>query len=615
MPSAYKYRQLNEALYAIRLIHLVQAQHGEIQCRIELASLDSPPPYKALSYTWGSERLPRRILVDGSWLAVTENLYIALIHLRQRTQDLPLWVDAICIDQKDKEEKSWQVRQMRRVYEEAREVLIWLGPSHHDSNLAMSKIEDAGRLALRSGLSIIQERDQLKWTTILRENRWMEAPLQRLLDKLEFGDSQSAFPVDALMALFSRPWWSRVWVVQEIAVSRGAQFRCGDYIVPADFFCAGMNLMGLKRVSIITRNTRTPIGWVTLSSLESRIIYKDYDRRPFQMVQMWKNPGRQPLLSLLKLISQCPKGMKAALEAYDPSDKVYACLGLSNDSSTLGISANYKVPAKLLYTRVAEALIRRCVQSRVCIDFYGLCQQPKNLAGLPSWVPDWSSPLITTIRADYMPPFSACGNTAPEAEFTDRFGTQVLSMPGVVVDSVLAVGSPFRPIDGRPIAATRAFLQEFIRLTAKGGDIYSDDEQIEALWRTPITDMERDGDHWRRARESTIRTYEAILKGDETAVWLNEETQSYHSRSTMALERRPFVTRKGYLGLGPTTTQSGNVVAVLRGTEIPIMVRQRRASKDEVYGYLVGECYVHGIMDGECFFPRSSFSLASIHLL
>jgi hypothetical protein len=96
--------------------------------------------YTALSYTWGRPTAEKPIIIDDCLHYVTDNLEIALQSLRMENEDLVLWIDAICINQKDIAERNKHVKVMKEVYEQAKSVLIWLGPSADDSHLAMQTI-------------------------------------------------------------------------------------------------------------------------------------------------------------------------------------------------------------------------------------------------------------------------------------------------------------------------------------------------------------------------------------------------------------------------------------------------------------------------------------------
>jgi hypothetical protein len=94
-------------------------------------------PYEALSYTWGSIERTSEITTNDYTLAVTENLHHALRYLRYEDKDRILWIDLICINQDNFQERGHQVAQMKDIYKEAEQVLIWLGLPTYDTNLSM----------------------------------------------------------------------------------------------------------------------------------------------------------------------------------------------------------------------------------------------------------------------------------------------------------------------------------------------------------------------------------------------------------------------------------------------------------------------------------------------
>ncbi|KIM99723.1 hypothetical protein OIDMADRAFT_19757 [Oidiodendron maius Zn] len=93
----------------IRLLTILPSKTSDICCSVAVQSLDKQIPYIALSYVWGDSTSQRRITCDGRALEVTENLYHAIQHLKQKQITEPLWIDAICINQRDNREKICQV--------------------------------------------------------------------------------------------------------------------------------------------------------------------------------------------------------------------------------------------------------------------------------------------------------------------------------------------------------------------------------------------------------------------------------------------------------------------------------------------------------------------------
>ena len=132
--TEYLYQQLDDEEFHIRILDLLPSRDrcAPLHCSLRETRLaqsgDEPGSYEALSYVWGSSKVLRLMFVHGHVFRITANLDTALRHLRHETQVRSLWIDAICINQKDNKEKSSQVNQMRHVYAKASRVLVWLGP-------------------------------------------------------------------------------------------------------------------------------------------------------------------------------------------------------------------------------------------------------------------------------------------------------------------------------------------------------------------------------------------------------------------------------------------------------------------------------------------------------
>jgi len=122
----------------IRLLELLPGQMGDqLDCRLRVCSLVHAPSYEALSYCWGNSSTLLPVTVDENTLLVTENLRAALRHLRRSAAPRRLWIDAICINQADVEERSAQVAIMAEIYRNAAQTVIWLGLSEHWSHQAL----------------------------------------------------------------------------------------------------------------------------------------------------------------------------------------------------------------------------------------------------------------------------------------------------------------------------------------------------------------------------------------------------------------------------------------------------------------------------------------------
>ncbi len=135
---------------SIRLLRLLphEDENAPIRCELFDYSLRSSGRrihlYDALSYVWGDTNNPRSIYIGEYDMPVTKNLYAALSHLRNFSIERVLWVDAICINQKNNEEKGQQIQLMAKIYSQANRVLVWLGEAADNSGQALEKIRAAG---------------------------------------------------------------------------------------------------------------------------------------------------------------------------------------------------------------------------------------------------------------------------------------------------------------------------------------------------------------------------------------------------------------------------------------------------------------------------------------
>jgi hypothetical protein len=191
-----------------------------------MTKLGDVPEYFALSCCWGDQTNPICIKLDRHLFPVGVNLYLALRRPRDKSEPEIYWVDAICIDQANTQARGHQVSMMRAIYESARGVVVWLGEEACGSALGMDLI------------------------------RIWAVPQQILVDYLNsfLSEHPAAFKRcswEAMEALFDRPWWDRVWVYQEIMVSRDAFFVCGQDILDwKDFLYAILNCKYLSQPDI-----------------------------------------------------------------------------------------------------------------------------------------------------------------------------------------------------------------------------------------------------------------------------------------------------------------------------------------------------------------------------
>jgi hypothetical protein len=241
-PRTFKHEPLDYGTDSIRLIEVLPGQEdGVMKYQIRHATI-STAAYRCLSYTWHPRYPLHEIEIDGCLMSVGDNLYQFLLTYRKYQQEhrvwpnqphedyrgsLPLWIDALCIDQSNITERNHQVWQMGSIYKTAKQVLIWLGTLGAEMQsflgemdmLARSKfIESLDALSKELRKSVksedsiysVEEREIFK-----TEYSTMEIK-QQIADKLEQWPSALQLLSEQYGIFQALPYWRRVWIAQEI---------------------------------------------------------------------------------------------------------------------------------------------------------------------------------------------------------------------------------------------------------------------------------------------------------------------------------------------------------------------------------------------------------------
>ncbi|KAF2026159.1 hypothetical protein EK21DRAFT_33687, partial [Setomelanomma holmii] len=266
------------------------------------------PPYAALSYVWGDPKELMPIVVNGHTLKIGMSLYQALTHLRVvLPASTLLWVDAISINQNDIQERNDQVKQMREVYSEASEVLIWLGPSFQGSD------------------------------ELLRYIREHES---RCFERMASGQGCVAPPYhelrNAMQTLVRLPYWERYWIIQEFVVARHARFVCGSETIRRD------QLLG-----VLYEYVNTSSGHFLQTPLH--ISPRDHWKvGRIEKIAAWQESS----VHLAEALERTHTS-----EATDPRDKVFSLLGLVTEGAGRDVVVDYAHAPCIVYCIAIEAMM------------------------------------------------------------------------------------------------------------------------------------------------------------------------------------------------------------------------------------------------------------------
>jgi hypothetical protein len=244
---AYVYQPLEEPDKSIRLLRILSLT-PRITCAFKIAYFKDSPVFSALSYVWGDATITEPVVIEGKTLHITINLAGAIrdVHRQWSTgellapgEDQWLWADALCINQKDIQEKNHQVPLMEKVYPNAHHVFAWLGGEEAEQ---ASRAVDAYHIILEAirqlpGYDFI--RDRAKNSSINGvpiEDALAEvgdAFLDRITDCTWLNEHYNA-QSDQIKTLFdaahlfSLSYWTRLWILQEIVLARDAVLLCGS---------------------------------------------------------------------------------------------------------------------------------------------------------------------------------------------------------------------------------------------------------------------------------------------------------------------------------------------------------------------------------------------------
>ncbi|KAH7088261.1 heterokaryon incompatibility protein-domain-containing protein [Paraphoma chrysanthemicola] len=584
----YQYSALPNNSRFVRVLCLERPRHvaGWRKALIPCASviylpLPTENTISALSYVWGKPEKTHPIILDGCVFWVTENLFAALERLQEQDRILLLWVDAVCINQADLKEKSAQVQQMGKIYRMAKLVLGWIGPATDGSEVAMKALAYIGKAC-----------DDMPDGPCLEERR-------QLFEEVLPEDSSSpgkAFPTAQVMAIFNRPWWTRIWIVQEVNLAENTYVICGSSsITYRHIRLAFTALMELPMINARFNNVlHSRIKGIAIQSCKPRLIESSMD-----------GIASDPIPLATRLIRATGFG------ATKPVDHIFALIGLTSDMKELGIVADYNKTCSQVYTKVAAALLHR----QGNLQILARSRNPKLESGLPSWVPDWSQPPPIMIWTPQFPVYSA-GKCSLKQKI--RVTGNKLTIRGIIAGRVEKVGCSWDFLSAVDVKDGPKTMQGILNNVRDFVDAHcfaytTPEEKEDAMWRAPIVDTEfgvfgENGRYNRRATEPMHRAFRSLRQPSELSdPSLEEFKHRYFTAAPILRNRQFFATSNGYLGNGPSDMRTGDLVCVLINGDVPFVVRQvedqsgpkwLRKWQNMEY-HLIGECYVHKMMDGE----------------
>jgi hypothetical protein len=551
--------------------------------------------------------------VEGKSFYTSPNLHSALRHLRQQSSTNIFWIDALCIDQNNDREKNEQVIRMAEIYQNAQNVVVWLGEKDSDSDIAMDFVP------------------KLLDPSFLSDDNW---------------PSTYARGFYALARLLERPWFSRIWVLQEVAYKMDIGLNCGDHEV---------HFMDLVDACNIVKSKLNTIK----RSLQNTLLYDSYGHllhnfqdssaaRLFDLLRnvfIRSNDGKviERRLSLESLVCDL-----APFQATDPRDSIFALLGLAKDADIPFVfQPDYCKSVLDVYSQFTSA----CARASGSLDI--ICRpwaprkktvwqdnfvDPELRFQAPSWIPvrgdlpygDPKYQIKKRVNADILVGSARkrIYNTHNGIHAQVRFGVDDLT--GASDGSMNVKGLILCRISELSNRMPDGFILKDA-LDMIGGITRDERGNLEAMedsvWRTLCANRDENGDPppsvYRIAALHLLHTSQSICSID-TEEMLEVDTPEYQKEFLKRVQaatwnRRVFraqesntenSTQGGLIGLVPRGSQNGDHICVLFGVSVPVVLRRHQRDTTSCW-QLVGEAYVDGRMDGEELCSLSKEDLAS----
>ena len=546
--------------------------HDEISYKLHEADWDKPPKYDALSYTWGDPHKKVSTLCDGQIMNITVNLRDALCALRFKSTSRLIWADAICINQEgDPEEKAEQVNNMRSIYNGAKNTVVWLGPdSDGKAATAVIAMQEITKRCCSSNSVSWHDIKHIRHLKTLAING---GPWEEL-------SCNTANTWHSLLWIYSRPWFNRVWILQEATSESNIAVKCGE--VDMDWDAVGL-------------------------TAEYITVFRDlYDKFAFANTYIWgavwlrdRRLHDGPFLDLLNTA----RGMSATKQ----QDKVYGLMCMPAFKHTeLDLKVDYRKSVAEAYQDLADSALATLKN----VDLLAFVQHDSEIPDeIPSWVPQWDrSKIRLVLMCDLRHLAKRNASRGIPFSYIRNPKDSILKVSGIsfdIVDYCVKVDADQWFNSSRVTLANHPVLNFWQEQNSKPCkyptgewviDVYSMVLTVgfgsRSYQGNIITHPSSSFTSYihrllRRAGEHTTQIAPSNFGNDDWHYWEGTARNCCSGHSF-------FKTKRGYLGLGSQALQVGDIVCVLAGGEVPFVLRRART-----HYQLVGESYVHGIMDGE----------------
>ncbi|KAH7346211.1 heterokaryon incompatibility protein-domain-containing protein [Rhexocercosporidium sp. MPI-PUGE-AT-0058] len=358
--APFIYEPLRRDVDSIRLLTLQPRQAGDsipiVRCTLKSVAFGEKPEYEALSYTWGKATTVHTIFINDIEVPVRENLFWALRYLR-KGKPRKLWIDALCIDQTSHEDKECQIRLMDYIYTRAETVLVWLG-------------------------------EYPTWNPPWNLTSW---------NGDRDGDSGQSWYASLRRWVCNNPYWSRLWIIQEIGLARRLVVHVSDRSLEWEAFIEYLYL-GKQAPGHITAYP----GSLLIQKLRTKRLNRN---------GIWNR-----LETLMKDFQDA--------ECAEVMDKIYGLLGFASDCLMESIEVDYQKRRFQLYVEVVDFFNRRqhsndlawnaVDRSMRVVRFSQLVCKCLKSPNVPEALPYYAKPLVVEARGAFVDEIRHLGPTYTE---------------------------------------------------------------------------------------------------------------------------------------------------------------------------------------------------------
>ncbi|RDW57327.1 hypothetical protein BP5796_12777 [Coleophoma crateriformis] len=629
----FTYTQLPAPKF-VRLLKL-DLDSTNLSGTLDIHNLDECLMYNALSYTWSEPDCSRDFICSGARLPLQLNLLDALQQFKISRIDSPIWIDAICINQQDTSEKKHQIPLMGQIYSQATKVYVWLGKATRIEREAFSWIAKINNILDGADYNV----------NALNLSQHWKPQVQLSYSRIGL-PPPSSLVWPTIGRLIGRPWFNRLWVLQEVLLATSIDVFCGDEVLP------WFEIAKFER-HVVTWNLRSTLrgGQLTASEIDSalNVLYT------FMWCRERKEHSKAKQISIFGLLNAASKR-----DVSNHLDMVYGILGLTAKPTRDKVIIDYNLQPEKVYIDFATSNI----PSDSKLESFGYVSGPidrqnqKQDLSFPSWcpIPTWIKKdtrgpnfkfgAIDGLRTGYRAGFQGTFQDRPMC--TLRSGSTILVFQGYKVDRVTKTipsseihngYEPLSPFEASDLLKWESSCFDLAAATLVHARAGTEIVQLAPFPSNMLTIYTRtlianrtcmlDGGEWR---------YCAVTKGLENSpgavfadavagyqLWkafLNEIKNAkdgdviptWNPYLVMhASYKRDFIaTEHGRIGWGPEGVEEGDVIVVFQNGIVPHILRPRSSTAPMM---LVGEAYIDGLMNGEVFSIENQGKVALSEIL